>query len=212
MSLAFQYDIKSYLSLDFMKLHQHRFELLVASAPMKYFFLFFMGYTLLAALSLPGAAVTTVLLGALFGFTKGVILVSFASTFGATLAFLLSRYLFYDLIEEKWGKLLEPIYQGVEDDGPFYLFTLRLIPLIPFFLINLFMGLTPMRVWTFMWVSQLGMLPGTFAYVNAGKQLASIESLADILSFRVVISFVVIGLLPLISKKILGLFQNKKGS
>jgi pyruvate/2-oxoglutarate dehydrogenase complex dihydrolipoamide dehydrogenase (E3) component/uncharacterized membrane protein YdjX (TVP38/TMEM64 family) len=162
------------------------------------------------ALSLPGAAVMTVAAGALFGLLQGTLLVSFASTIGATLAFLVSRYLLRDAVQQRFGSRLAAINRGIERDGAFYLFTLRLVPAFPFFLINLLMGLTPIKAWTFYWVSQIGMLAGTLVYVNAGTQIAQLESLSGILSPDLLISFALLGLFPLLAKKVTGLIQRRR--
>lgn len=162
--------------------------------------IYFFAYIAITAFSIPGAAVVTLLGAALFGFWTSLLLVSFASTMGATLAFLSSRYLLRDWVQNKFGNKLIAINQGVEKDGTFYLFSLRLIPVFPFFLINLLMGLTPMSVGRFYLTSQVGMLPGTAVYLNAGTQLATIESLSGIISPAVLASFALLGLFPIITK------------
>ncbi|HHF0504552.1 TPA: TVP38/TMEM64 family protein [Vibrio antiquarius] len=162
--------------------------------------IYFFAYIAITAFSIPGAAVVTLLGAALFGFWTSLLLVSFASTMGATLAFLSSRYLLRDWVQNKFGNKLIAINQGVEKDGAFYLFSLRLIPVFPFFLINLLMGLTPMSVGRFYLTSQVGMLPGTTVYLNAGTQLATIESLSGIISPAVLASFALLGLFPIITK------------
>ena len=162
--------------------------------------IYFIGYIFITAFSIPGAAVVTLLGVALFGFWTSLVLVSFASTIGATLAFLSSRYLLRDWVQAKFGNKLETINKGVEKDGAFYLFSLRLIPVFPFFLINLLMGLTPISIAKFYLFSQLGMLAGTMVYLNAGTQLAEIDSLAGIVSPTVLASFALLGLFPLIAK------------
>ncbi|HHF0488226.1 TVP38/TMEM64 family protein [Vibrio diabolicus] len=162
--------------------------------------IYFFAYIAITAFSIPGAAVVTLLGAALFGFWTSLLLVSFASTVGATLAFLSSRYLLRDWVQNKFGNKLIAINQGVEKDGAFYLFSLRLIPVFPFFLINLLMGLTPMSVGRFYLTSQVGMLPGTAVYLNAGTQLATIESLSGIISPAVLASFALLGLFPIITK------------
>ena len=167
-------------------------------------------YIFSAALSLPGATLLTLLGGALFGLLVGTILVSFASTIGATLAFLVSRLLLRDWIQNKFGSYLRSLNQGVKKDGGFYLFTLRLIPAVPFFIINLVMGLTPMKTLTFFGVSQLGMLAGTIVYVNAGTKLAQIESLGDILTTEIASSFVMLGIFPLLARKFLGFYKGRR--
>lgn len=169
---------------------------------------YFIAYVAITAFSVPGAAVVTLLGAALFGFWTSLILVSFASTIGATLAFLSSRFLLRDWVQSKFGDKLHAINQGVEKDGAFYLFSLRLIPVFPFFLINLLMGLTPISVARFYFVSQLGMLPGTAVYLNAGTQLAQIESLSGIVSPSVLVSFALLGLFPVIAKWVMAKFKT----
>lgn len=162
--------------------------------------LYFLAYIAVTAFSIPGAAVVTLLGAALFGFWISLVLVSFASTIGATLAFLSSRYLLRDWVQTRFGKKLTTINQGVEKDGSSYLLSLRLIPVFPFFLINLLMGLTQMNVGRFYLTSQIGMLPGTAVYLNAGTQLANIDNLSDIVSPGVLASFALLGLFPIIAK------------
>jgi len=171
---------------------------------------FFAVYVAVTGLSLPGAALMTLLVGAIFGLLWGTLLVSFASTIGATLAFLLSRFVLRDWVQRRFQGQLAGINRGVEREGAFYLFTLRLIPAVPFFAINLAMGLTPMRAWTFFWVSQLGMLAGTLVYVNAGTQLARIESPRGILSWQLIGAFLLLGFFPLIAKKLVELYKARK--
>ncbi|AXB30962.1 TVP38/TMEM64 family protein [Vibrio campbellii] len=161
---------------------------------------YFFAYIAITAFSIPGAAVVTLLGAALFGFWTSLLLVSFASTIGATIAFLSSRYLLREWVQSKFGSKLSAINQGVEKDGAFYLFSLRLIPVFPFFLINLLMGLTPMTIGRFYLTSQIGMLPGTAVYLNAGTQLATIDSLSGIVSPTVLASFALLGLFPIIAK------------
>jgi uncharacterized membrane protein YdjX (TVP38/TMEM64 family) len=172
--------------------------------------IFFVFYIAVTALSLPGATIMTLAGGALFGLGWGALLVSFASSLGATLAFLVSRYLLRNSIEERFGERLKTINDGMAREGAFYLFTLRLIPIFPFFLINLVMGLTKMKAITFYWVSQLGMLAGTLVYVNAGTQLAKIDSLKGIASPTLIFSFALLGIFPLIAKRFIGALQAQK--
>ncbi|MGO1758040.1 MAG: FAD-dependent oxidoreductase, partial [Psychrobacter sp.] len=171
---------------------------------------FFLLYVVVTALSLPGAAILTLASGALFGLVQGLIIASFASSIGATLAFLASRYLLRDTIKQRFPERLAAIDSGVEKEGGFYLFTLRLVPVFPFFLINLLMGVTAIKSWTYYWVSQVGMLAGTFVYVNAGTQLAQIDSLSGILSFNLIVSFALLGFFPLIAKGILNVFKKRR--
>ena len=160
-------------------------------------------YIVVTALSLPGAALLTLFAGAVFGLWRGVLIASFASSIGATLAMLAARYLLRDSVRSRFGERLKRIDAGIEREGGFYLFALRLVPVFPFFVINLAMGLTAIRAWTFYWVSQLGMLAGTFVYVNAGRELGQLQSLSGILSWRLLLAFAALGLLPLIARKVL---------
>ncbi|MEE4639444.1 MAG: FAD-dependent oxidoreductase [Wenzhouxiangella sp.] len=171
---------------------------------------FMLVYITMAALSVPGAAVLTIAGGALFGVALGTIAVSFASTIGATLVFLAARFLFQDAVQKRFGRRLKAINEGVERDGALYLLALRLVPAFPFWVINLVMALTPIRTWTYYWVSQLGMLPATIVYVNAGTQLAQIESTGDILSPGLIGAFALLGLLPLILRWVLRMLRYRK--
>src|SRR5690606_562302 len=161
---------------------------------------FFTVYVAVAAASIPGAAVMTVAAGALFGLFEGTLLVSFASTIGASLAFLVARFVLRDSLRARYGERLKKIDAGIERDGAFYLFTLRLVPVFPFFVVNLLAGLTSIRLRTFYWVSQLGMLAGTLVYVYAGTQLARIDSLRDVLSPGLLGALVLLGVLPLLAR------------
>ena len=174
-----------------------------------YYLLFFFAYIIVSALALPISLLKTLLAGALFGLLPGVILTSFASTIGSTLCFLLSRYLFKDLFQGKYKKYLSKVNQGIKEEGLLYLFFLRLSPIFPFFIINLTFGLTNMKWTNFYWISQLGMLPATILFVNAGKQLSQINNLEDILTMKVIISLSAIGLLPIITKRIYERFKTK---
>ncbi len=206
----FGLDLGRFLSLDYFKSQQAAIEAWRAAQPLKAALAFFVAYVAVTGLSLPGAAVMTLVGGAVFGLFWGLLLVSFASSLGATLAFLVSRFLLRDWVQKRFGDRLRAINAGVEKEGGFYLFTLRLVPVFPFFVINLLMGLTPIRTWTFYWVSQIGMLAGTLVYVNAGTQLAKIDSPAGILSPALLGSFVLLGLFPLIAKKIVGTLATRK--
>ena len=175
----------------------------------------FLIYVLVTALALPFAAGMTLVVGWFFGFSSGLILVSFASTTGATLAFLLSRYLLRNTIQNRFGDRLAGFNRALEREGAFYLFTLRLIPAVPFFVINLVMGLTPIRTWTFWWVSQLGMLAGTCVYVFAGSSVPDLQTLADqgaggILTPTMLVAFMMLGLFPIVAKKLLERFRPAK--
>ena len=193
--------VERYLSLEYLKSQQSAIYAYFNCRPLLVATAYFVIYVMVTAVSLPGAAVMTLAGGAIFGLALGTLLVSFASTLGATLAFLVSRYLLRDVVQSRFRDKLKAINAGIERDGGFYLFTLRLVPVFPFFVINLVMGLTPMRTWTFYWVSQVGMLAGTLVYVNAGTQLAQIESASGILSPGLIASFTLLGLFPLIARK-----------
>ncbi len=198
----FALDLGRWFSLEALKSQQAAIEAYRAANPWLAAAIYFLVYVAVTALSLPGAAIMTLAGGAVFGLLWGTVIVSFASSLGATLAFLASRFLLRDWVKQRFGHRLAAIDRGVEREGGFYLFTLRLVPAFPFFMINLVMGLTPMRAWTFYWVSQLGMLAGTLVYVNAGTQLAAIDSLRGILSPALIGSFALLGVFPLIAKKI----------
>ncbi len=206
----FIFDLGQYLSLASLKAQQASLNAQVAAHPWLAAGLFFVLYVAVTALSLPGAALMTLVAGALFGLLGGFVLVSFASTLGATLAMLISRFLLRDWVQAKFGQRLTAIDQGVAREGASYLFALRLVPVFPFFLINLAMGLTRLPVRTFWWVSQLGMLPGTLVYVNAGRELGQLDSLAGILSPGLIGAFVLLGLLPLVSRKVLDWVKARK--
>ncbi|MGC1438993.1 MAG: TVP38/TMEM64 family protein, partial [Burkholderiaceae bacterium] len=177
--------------------------------PLTFSAIFFAAYVLVTSLSLPGAALMTLLAGAIFGLIWGTVLVSFASSIGATLAFLASRFICRDWVQGKLGKHLAPINAGIEKEGAFYLFTLRLVPIFPFWIINLVMGLTSLPARTFYWVSQVGMFLGTVVFVNVGTQLAKVTSLKGILSPTLIASFVLLGVLPLAAKKIVQALGKK---
>lgn len=195
--------LHEHLTLDALKENREQLSRFVAENTATAYAGYFAGYILVTALSLPGATIMTLAGGAVFGFTPALVLISFASTIGATLACGLARFLLRDWVQGRFGERLARINQGVAREGAFYLFTLRLIPAVPFFVLNLAMGLTPMRLFTFYWVSQLGMLPGTIVYVNAGAQLGRIESLGDVLSPALLGSFVLLGIFPLLVKKVM---------
>jgi pyruvate/2-oxoglutarate dehydrogenase complex dihydrolipoamide dehydrogenase (E3) component/uncharacterized membrane protein YdjX (TVP38/TMEM64 family) len=189
-----------YLTFDALRQAQSDLAQFKSESPLLLAGGYFLVYVLVAALSLPGAAIVTLAGGAIFGLAEGIVLASFASTIGGTLAFLSSRFVLRDMVQERFGTYLKPINEGVAKDGAFYLFTLRLVPLFPFFVINLVMGLTPIRTFTFYWVSQIGMLAGTAVYVNAGTQLGNLTSAAGILSPGLILSFVLLGIFPLLAK------------
>ena len=206
----FVFDLKQYFSLDYFKQQQAAIDAYFQAHPLQTAAIYFLIYVAVTGLSLPGATIMTLAGAAIFGLLWGTVIVSFASSIGATLAFLASRFLFRDAIQRKFGDKLAAINRGVAKEGAFYLFALRLVPAFPFFVINLVMGLTPMKTRTFYWVSQLGMLAGTLVYVNAGTQIARIDSLAGLVSPALIGSFVLLGLFPLIAKKIVDWLKARK--
>jgi uncharacterized membrane protein YdjX (TVP38/TMEM64 family) len=208
-AVFFIFNLDKYLTLSYLKKSKESFAALYATHTVEVIGMYMAVYIVVTALSLPGAAVLTLAGGALFGIMVGTLTVSFASTIGATLACSVSRFLLRDWVQRKFGDKLTTINEGIEKEGSFYLFTLRLIPIFPFFVINLVMGLTRMRLFTFYWVSQIGMLAGTIVYVNAGKELGKIDSLSGILSPGLIISFAILGIFPLAVKKLLALYKTK---
>ena len=209
-SVFFVFDLTEFFSVDFFETQRDAIAAFQNENPWLVVFVFFLIYVLVTGTSLPGAAILTLVAGALFGLVQGVILVSFASSIGATMAFSITRFLFRDAVHKRFARYLIAIDRGVEKEGAFYLFALRLVPAVPFFVVNLVMALTPIRTWRFYWVSQLGMLFGTIVYVNAGSELGQIESLGDVLSPGLWISFVLLGLAPLLAKKLLDFIKSHK--
>ena len=207
----FVFDLGQYLSLENFKAQQAEILAAKNAHPLIFIAGFFLTYVTITGLSIPGAAIMTLIAGALFGLVIGTVVVSFASTIGATLAFLGSRYVFRDWVQSKFGERLKAIDDGLAKDGAFYLFTLRLIPVFPFFVINLLMGLTRIRTWTFFWVSQLGMLAGTIVYVNAGTQISQVESTAGLLSPTLIGSFVLLALFPWAARGLLAVVNSRRG-
>ena len=206
----FYFDLGRYFTLEYFKSQQQALQDYYAANPALTISIYMGVYIAVAALSLPGAAILTLAAGALFGNLAGLIMVSFASSIGATLAFLVSRFLLRDYIQNKFGDKLKAINAGVEKEGAFYLFTLRLVPVFPFFVINLAMGLTPIKTLAFYLVSQVGMLPGTFVYVNAGTQIGRLESLQGILSPELLFSFALLGIFPLAAKKTINVITARR--
>jgi uncharacterized membrane protein YdjX (TVP38/TMEM64 family) len=204
------FDLGRYFALSYMKSSLEGFRALYAEHRAMVILVYFVIYVVTASLSLPGAAVLTIAGGALFGFLTGTLIVSFASSIGATLACFVARFLLRDWVQGKFGDKIMKINDGIEKEGAFYLFALRLVPVFPFWIINLVMGLTKIHLWRFYWVSQLGMLAGTMVYVYAGKELAKIDSLKGILSPGLLISFALLGIFPMAIKKLLTLYQKKE--
>lgn len=206
------FGLNQYLTLSYLKEQQAHFAQLYAENKILVIGIYMLIYIAVTALSLPGALVMTLAGGGLFGLVTGTIVVSFASTIGATMACVVARFLLRDWVQKKFGDKLTKINEGMEKEGGFYLFSLRLVPIFPFFVINLVIGLTPIKIVTYFWVSQLGMLPGTIVYVNAGKELAKLDSLKGILSPGLLFSFALLGLLPIITKKLLSLYKSRRPS
>ena len=206
----FALDLGHYLNFEYVKAEQAQWRAAFEREPALFIAGYFVIYVLVTALSIPGATVMTLLAGALFGVVMGTAVVSFASTFGATLAFLLSRFVARDAVQKRFAAQLKTINDGIAREGGFYLFTLRLLPIFPFFLINIVMGLTPLSAWQFYWISQLGMLAGTVVYVNAGTQLAQLQSVSGILSPSLILSFALLGLLPLAAKKTVSWLRTQR--
>ena len=209
-AVFFAFDLGNYMTLEYLKASQQKFEVLYAEHQVPAIAGYMVIYILVTSLSLPGAAIMTIAGGALFGLVTGTLAVSFASTIGATLAAFVARFLLRDWVQGKFGDKIAKVNEGIEKEGTFYLFTLRLIPIFPFWMINLVMGVTKMSLWSFYWVSQLGMLAGTIVYVNAGKELAKIDSLSGIMSPGLIISFALLGIFPLAVKKIVAFFRTRK--
>ena len=208
----FVFDLDQYLTLDYLKSQRHSFLDFYADNQLATLAVYFGVYVAVTALSLPGATAMTLAGGAVFGLATGLVVISFASSLGATLAFIISRFVLRDVVQNKFHDKLRAINAGIEREGDFYLFTLRLIPLFPFFVINMVMGLTPMKAWRFYLVSQIGMLPGTIVYVNAGSQLGALESLSGILSPGLILSFALLGIFPLLAKKLVSFIKLRRGN
>jgi len=195
----FIFDLGQYVSLEYFKQQQSTFNQYYQQNPIVVILIFAAVYILMTGASLPFATPLTVLGGAIFGTLVGSIVVSFASTIGATIAFLVSRFLFRDAVESKFGDRLAKLQDGIEREGAFYVFGLRLVPIFPFVMLNSLLGLTKIKTWTFFWASQLGMLLGTIVYVNAGKELPTLLA-----------SFIALGILPIASKYLLNFIRSRK--
>ena len=207
-SIGLFFDYSQYFSFEMIKEQHQNLKNLIDTNYLLFFGLFFILYIVVTAFALPFAALKTILAGALFGLIPGVILTSFASSIGSTLCLLMSRFILRDHVEKKYSKYLDKVNEGIKRDGIYYLFFLRLSPIFPFFIINLVFGLTKMKAMTFYLVSQIGMLIGTVVFVNAGVQLSKINRFEDILSLELIISFILIGLVPLIIRKVIEKFKK----
>jgi uncharacterized membrane protein YdjX (TVP38/TMEM64 family) len=213
-SLAY-FNFRDVLTLKYLASQETNWRQFAEQYPLAIYLIAFLIYTSTTGLSLPGAVPLTLTYGWFFGFWKALLLVSFSSTAGATLAFLTSRYLFRSAIQSRYGERFALINQQFEKEGAFYLFILRLVPAFPFFLINVLMGLTAIRVWTFWWVSQLGMLAGTAVFVYAGTSVPTLQELSEkgakgILTPQLIIAFILLGTFPLLVKKIVSRIRNPK--
>lgn len=213
LSIALFAQKREVLSLDNLVSRQAELRSAATDNPFLVLGIAFLLYVIVTGLSLPGAAILSLVFGWLFGFWRGLVVVSFASTTGATIAFLMSRFLFRDAIQRRFGNRIASVNEALQREGAFYLFTLRLIPQIPFFVVNLLMGLTPLRTSTFWWVSQLGMLPGTCVYVYAGASVSSLDVLRDngvsgLLSWQLVMAFTLLGVFPLLARKLISFWRS----
>jgi uncharacterized membrane protein YdjX (TVP38/TMEM64 family) len=206
----FVFDLRHYLTLDYLKSSQDAFEHYYRNHPFQSIGFYFGLYVLAAALSLPGVAVLIVAAGAMFDFLLGTIIVSLASTIGATIAFMISRHFLHDWFKKNFRKQFDAINRGFEDGGALYLFSLRLLPGLPYFVTNLGMGVTDMRTWSYCWATLLGLLPGTMVYVNAGTQLADLDSLSDIMSPTTIASFGLLAAFPLVAKGLVRLISKRR--
>jgi uncharacterized membrane protein YdjX (TVP38/TMEM64 family) len=210
--IFFAFDLQHYLTLEYLKSSRTFLQNSFNDYPVKTCAAFFLIYVFVVAVNLPGATVLGLAGGAIFGFITGTLLISFASSIGATLGCFVSRYLFRNFVEMRFKEVYDKINKGIESEGPFYLFTMRLIPAIPFVVINLVMGLTKMPLKTFYWVSQIGMLPGTMVYVNAGNELGKIHSAKAVFSPELIFSFLLLGLFPLVVKKVMKQIRKRRSS
>ena len=208
--LFFAFDLQKYLTLEYLKSSKAFFISSYEKNPILVLGSYFLFYIVITTFSLPGAVWITLGGGAFFGLFAGTVIVSFASSIGATLAMLIARFLLRDWVQNRFEKQMQIINAGINKDGGYYLFTLRLVPAVPFFVINLGMGLTSLRAGTFYWVSQLGMLPGTLVYINAGSELGKIQSVGEIISPTLIASFVLLGIFPLLVKKMLAFIEKRR--
>lgn len=207
----FALDLGQYFTLEYLKQSQAELQGMYEANRAVFIAAYFAVYVAMAGLSLPGATVMSLAGGAVFGFWTGVVVVSFASTVGATLACVVARFLLGNYVQRRFGDKLRTINEGIQREGAFYLFTLRLVPVFPFFVVNLVMGLTPIKLLTYYTVSQIGMFPATLVYVNAGKQLGQIQSLSDVASPELLVSFALLGIFPLAAKKLVALVRKRRG-
>jgi uncharacterized membrane protein YdjX (TVP38/TMEM64 family) len=207
----FYFDLQRFASLEALKLQHSSLSVYAHDHTFLIALLFSLAYIIVTALSLPIASIFTLLAGALFGFPTGLLIASFASTIGATLAFLIARFILKEWVQNKYGSYLKKINDGFNKEGSFYLFALRIVPAFPFFMVNIAASILPIKIWTFYWVSQLGMLAGTAVYVYAGTQLGNLTSLSGIMSPSLLLSFATLGIFPIVAKKIITKVRQRKG-
>jgi len=209
-ALYFAFDLQKFLTLEYLKSSKAFFISSYEKYPILVMACYFIFYIVMTAFSIPGAILLTLAGGLLFGLFVGTVIVSFASTIGATLSMLFARFLLREWVQRRFASQMKSINSGINKDGGYYLFTLRLVPVVPFFVINLGMGLTRLRTITFYLVSQLGMLPVTLVYINAGSEIAKIESLGGILSTTLIGSFAFLGIFPLLVKNMLAFIEKRR--
>ncbi|MXW07004.1 MAG: TVP38/TMEM64 family protein [Gammaproteobacteria bacterium] len=207
--LFFFLPLNEYLSFEYLQQQRNAIVDLYLAHPILFIATYIAVYVVLTGLSIPSATLLTLIGGAVFGTVTGTVVVLSASTLGAICAFVLARYVLRDYVQEKFSKYLGQVNRGVAEEGAFYLFGLRVVPVVPYFVVNFVMALTPIRLWTYYWVTQLGMLPGTVLYVNSGKELGKLQSASGILSWTLILSLVALGLFPLVAKKLVDLARSR---
>lgn len=208
-ALFFFLPLNEYLSLEYLQQQRRAIVDLYLAHPVLFITTYIAVYVVLTGLSIPSATLLTLIGGAVFGLKTGTIVIMSASTLGAVCAFILARYVLRDYVQEKFSNYLHQINRGITEEGAFYLFGLRVAPVVPYFVVNFVMALTPIRLWTYYWVTQIGMLPGTILYVNSGKELGQLQSLSGILSWSLIVSLVALGLFPLVAKKIVDVIKTR---
>ena len=207
--LFFVLPVNEFLTLEYLQQQRRAIVDFYLAHPTLFIATYILIYIVLTGLSIPSATGLTLIGGAVFGFRTGIVVILIASTLGAICAFILARYVLRDYVQTKFSQQLQQINRGVEEEGAFYLFGLRVAPVVPYFVVNFVMALTPIRIWTYYWVTQLGMLPGTILYVNSGKELGNLQSLSGILSWSLILSLVALGLFPLVAKKFVDLIRKR---
>ena len=208
-ALFFLLPTHEFFSFEYVQQQRREIIDLYLANPVLFIAIYVVVYVVLTSLSIPSATLLTLIGGAVFGLTTGTLVILFASTFGAVCAFILARYVLHDYVQEKFSKYLHQINRGVAEEGAFYLFGLRVVPVVPYFVVNFVMALTPIRLWTYYWVTQISMLPGTILYVNSGKEIGQLESASGILSWSLILSLVALGVFPLVAKKLVDLIRSR---